>query len=80
MDNFISVKGAKGVKGRKPTARVGDLVLASVAKGIPAMRKQVVFAIIVRLILPRFKNLGHSKNLAIYKFFFELESNKNTRL
>ncbi len=45
---IISVKGAKTVKGRKPTARVADLVLASVIKGTPAMRKQVVHAIIVR--------------------------------
>ncbi len=49
---IISVKGAKGVKGRKPTARVGDLVQASVIKGTPAMRKQVVSAIIVRQKMP----------------------------
>jgi len=45
---LISVKGAKTVKGRYPTSRVGDLVLASVIKGSPQMRKQVVSAIIVR--------------------------------
>jgi len=45
---IISVKGTKGVKGRKPEAQVGDLVLASVIKGTPAMRKQVVPAVIVR--------------------------------
>ncbi|MDP3916950.1 MAG: 50S ribosomal protein L14 [Nanoarchaeota archaeon] len=44
----ISVKGAKTVKGRFPTAKLGDLVLVSVIKGTPAMRKQVVSAIIVR--------------------------------
>ncbi len=45
---LISVKGLKTVKGRKPAARVGDLVLASVTKGRPDIRKQVVFATIVR--------------------------------
>jgi len=39
---------AKTVKGRVPAAGVGDLVMASVKKGKPEMRKQVVFAIIVR--------------------------------
>ncbi len=45
---LISVKGLKTVKGRKPAAGIGDLVLASVKKGKPEMRKQVVFAVIVR--------------------------------
>jgi len=44
----ISVKKMKGVKGRQPNCGVGDLILASVKKGKPDMRKQVVFAIIVR--------------------------------
>ena len=45
---IIAVKSAKTVKGRNPEAGVGDLVLASVIKGRPDMRKQVVFAVIVR--------------------------------
>ena len=45
---IVSVIGSKGVKGRKPAAITGDLVLASVKKGTPEMRKQVVFAVIVR--------------------------------
>ncbi len=45
---IISVRGAKTVKGRKPSCGIGDLVLASVRKGNPEMRKQVVFAVIVR--------------------------------
>lgn len=45
---IISVKGSKTRKGRNPGAGVGDLVLAAVQKGQPAMRKQVVFAVIVR--------------------------------
>ncbi len=44
----ISVKGSKTRKGRSPRAGVGDLILASVKKGQPSMRKQVVFAVIVR--------------------------------
>ncbi len=44
----ISVKGQKTVKGRKPKAGVADLILASVKKGKPEMRKEVVFAVIVR--------------------------------
>ncbi|MBI2664744.1 50S ribosomal protein L14 [Candidatus Woesearchaeota archaeon] len=45
---IVSIKGAKTVKGRKPAAMTGDLVLASVRKGSPEMRKQVVFAVVVR--------------------------------
>lgn len=44
----FSVVGLKTRKGRLPAAGVGDLVMASVKKGRPDMRKQVVFAIIVR--------------------------------
>ena len=45
---IISVKGAKTVKNRVPSAGVGDMVLASVTSGRPDIRKQVVFAVIVR--------------------------------
>lgn len=48
MLRLISVKGAKTVKGRMPSAGIGDLIQASVKKGRPDMRKQVVFAVIVR--------------------------------
>jgi large subunit ribosomal protein L14 len=41
-------KRSKTVKGRMGSAKVGDLILASVVKGKPEMRKQTVFAIIVR--------------------------------
>lgn len=44
----FAVKGHKTVKGQSPAAGVGDLVQASVVKGRPDMRKQVVFAVIVR--------------------------------
>ena len=45
---IISVKNYKGVKGRKPSAGVGDLVFVAVTKGKPDMRKQVVPAVVVR--------------------------------
>jgi large subunit ribosomal protein L14 len=45
---IFSVKRSKTVHGRNAGAGVADLILASVVKGRPDMRKQVVFAIIVR--------------------------------
>lgn len=45
---IISIKGEKPVAGRKPSCGVGNMVLASVRRGTPEMRKQVVFAVIVR--------------------------------
>ena len=45
---ITAVKKRKTVKGRVATAGVGDLVMASVKKGRPDVRKQVVFAVIVR--------------------------------
>ncbi len=44
----FNVRNLKTVKGRIGAAGVGDLVMASVKKGKPEMRKQVVFAVIVR--------------------------------
>ena len=48
MLKLIAVKKANTTKRRLPAAGVGDLIKASVKKGKPDMRKQVVFAIIVR--------------------------------
>jgi large subunit ribosomal protein L14 len=45
---IFSVLGHKTIKGQMPAAGVGDMVMAAVKKGRPDMRKQVVFAIIVR--------------------------------
>ena len=45
---IFSVKGAKTSKGRYPAAGIGDLVNASIVKGKPGMKKQVVQAVIVR--------------------------------
>ncbi len=44
----FGVKGSKTVKGRIPSAGIGDMVLASVKAGKPDMRKKVVLAVIVR--------------------------------
>ena len=45
---IIAVKNYKGRKGRRPQAGIGDLVMASVIKGKPDMRKTIVQAVIVR--------------------------------
>lgn len=45
---IISVIDYKGVRRRMSKAGVGDQVVASVKKGTPEMRKQVVRAVIVR--------------------------------
>ena len=45
---IFTVVGLKTVKGRIASAGVADLVMASVVRGKPDMRKQVVFAVIVR--------------------------------
>ena len=49
---IISVKRAKTVKGRKPSAALGDQVMCSVIEGKPDMRKTVVAAVIVRQRMP----------------------------
>ena len=45
---IISVLRYKGRKNRLPSASVGDMVVISVKKGTPEMRRQVLNAIIVR--------------------------------
>ena len=45
---IFTVVGLKTVKGRIASCGVGDLVQAAVKRGKPDMRKQVVFAVIVR--------------------------------
>ncbi len=45
---IISFKNRKTTRRRVPFGGVGDLVLAAVKRGKPEMRKQVVFAVIVR--------------------------------
>jgi large subunit ribosomal protein L14 len=45
---IFSVVGLKTKLGRVPAAGVGDLVMATVKKGRPDMRKKVVLAVIAR--------------------------------
>ncbi|XVF58861.1 hypothetical protein PTKIN_Ptkin07bG0100100 [Pterospermum kingtungense] len=45
---IISVKGMKGRLNRLPSACVGDMVMATVKKGKPDLRKKVLPAVIVR--------------------------------
>jgi large subunit ribosomal protein L14 len=44
----LNVPGYHGTCRRYPKAGVGDIVIASVKKGSPEMRRQVVYAIVVR--------------------------------
>ena len=46
--HIIAVKGIKGRLNRLPSASVGDLVLATVKKGKPELRKKVCLAVVVR--------------------------------
>ncbi len=48
ITKIISVKGYKGVHRRVPSAGIGDLVVVSVIKGTPEMRRQLFHAVIVR--------------------------------
>ncbi|WMV33262.1 hypothetical protein MTR67_026647 [Solanum verrucosum] len=45
---IISVKGIKGRLNRLPSTCVGDMVMATVKKGKPVLRKKVMPAVIVR--------------------------------
>ena len=45
---IISVIGYKGTKRRYPKAGVGDMVVVSVRKGRPELRKQLFDAVVVR--------------------------------
>jgi len=48
MLKLIAVKNYKSSKGRRPQAGVGDLIMVSVIKGKPDMRKTIQKAVIVR--------------------------------
>jgi large subunit ribosomal protein L23e len=45
---IIAVKGIKGRLNRLPAAGVGDMVMATVKKGKPELRKKVTTAVVVR--------------------------------
>lgn len=49
---IIAVLGYKGVRRRYPRATIGDIIVGSVKKGTPEMRKQIVNAVIVRQRMP----------------------------
>jgi large subunit ribosomal protein L14 len=44
----IAVTKYRGVKNRQPCAGIGDMVVVSVKKGSPEMRKQIFKAVIIR--------------------------------
>ncbi|KII62976.1 60S ribosomal protein L23 [Thelohanellus kitauei] len=46
--NIIAVKRVKGTLNRLPAAGVGDLLVCTVKKGKPDMRKKVMGAVVVR--------------------------------
>ena len=45
---IVTVLKYKGVKRRSPSAAIGEMVVASVKKGTPEMRRELVHAVIVR--------------------------------
>ena len=49
---IVAVKKMKTVKGRYPSAGIGDEVMVSVIEGKPDIRKQVMAAVIVRQRMP----------------------------
>lgn len=45
---LISVKNYRGTRSRQPKAGLGDVVVVSVKKGDPDMRRQILDAVVVR--------------------------------
>ena len=48
MVMIISVKGHKTRLRRQPAAKVGDMIVCSVKKGSPKLRRQIVHAVVIR--------------------------------
>lgn len=48
MVQVISVKGHNTRLRRQPAARVGDMIVCSVKKGTPKLRRQIVHAVVIR--------------------------------
>lgn len=46
--NMIAAFGVRGRLNRLPAAAIGDLIVCSVKKGKPELRKKVLYAVIVR--------------------------------
>ena len=45
---IISVKNYRGVKNRQPKGGIGDMLVVSVKKGTPEMKKQILRAVVIR--------------------------------
>jgi large subunit ribosomal protein L14 len=45
---IIAVRGYRGVRRRYPAAGVGDIIIVTVKKGNPEIRKQIHYAVVVR--------------------------------
>jgi large subunit ribosomal protein L23e len=59
---IISVKGIKGQLNRLPAAGVGDMVMATVKKGKPELRKKVPPAMVIR----QQKSYGRKDGMFLY--------------
>ncbi|MEM0128058.1 MAG: 50S ribosomal protein L14 [Thermoplasmatales archaeon] len=46
--SLINVKAYHNTKRRVPAASVGDMIIASVKRGSPEMRRKVVYAVVIR--------------------------------
>lgn len=68
---IISVKGIKGRLNRLPSACVGDMVMATVKKGKPDLRKKVMPAVIVRQRKPWRRKDGVYMYFEGYKFLWQ---------
>jgi len=55
---LIQVIGYKGRLRRVPSAAVGDMIVVSVKKGTPDMRKKVFHAVVIRQRMPYFRPEG----------------------
>jgi len=49
---IIAVKGIKGIHRKYPSAGIGDMVVVTVKKGKPEMKRQVFHAVIIRQRMP----------------------------
>ena len=73
---IISVKGIKGCLNQLASACVGDMVIATVKKGKPDLRKKVLPAVIVRKRKPWRRNIKSVYNSYTISFthYFPLET------
>merc|ERR1712057_9790 len=57
---IIAVKGIKGRLNRLPQAGVGDMIMATVKKGKPELRKKVMPAVVIRQSKPYHRKNGQT--------------------